>query len=528
MEVVRLRIEVEICVSHCLSTHMRKALLYIAIICIATIGVQAVEESSPEAPQDNEPSAAAPAVGRPSLCRRILWYIPNRLMDIFDCFRLRAKFGPGLSVGARVSDYASFYAGEHHAVYIGLPGPRRDRLIRPPIGMESLDGIVIAGVDATDDTPHGPEYGRSEVDIGAHVLIAGAEAGIDPFEIGDLLAGFLLMDPAGDDFPRSPAPPRMTSAISTQTWAKQTYIEKKPLAFDSISDRLNYLHGNVNARVGEPIRNVDELMAPTNEICITSRDVRLRLGTYFEATKDDSLAFAFKPCVDLEVAVPNIEKRLRLFIQNSFDDDLPGRTPTERRNSSLTIGVRRVMKSCAISTDAGVRLSLDKLAFARIAWQPRWYLRDLSIRPQQRLFYEIDEQWGSLSTLSVDRWLGAPEKSYIGSISSMKWTTRYEDFEWEQTLKYGYVNELIVECDQLTGYSRHDVADGADISFSVFGRNSEMETYRLAVGGRHPLYKRWIYWELEPALEWRRENDFETSYRITFGIDMLFWGPDYD
>ena len=134
-----------------------------------------------------------------SFGHRLLYYVPNRILDVVDLLRLRGRVGPGLAAGLRVTEYASFYGGTYRSVYAGLPGPRYPEKFRWPFGREELKGIVFCGVDATDDTSHGPGYSATEMIVGAHLLLVGLDVGMDPVELGDLLAGLLMFDPRGDD-----------------------------------------------------------------------------------------------------------------------------------------------------------------------------------------------------------------------------------------------------------------------------------------------------------------------------------------
>lgn len=128
-----------------------------------------------------------------------LWYVPNRVLDLTDIFRIKVRAGPGVAANVRVTDYANFYWGFYNTAFLGLPGPRMGPELRSPLGREQERGILIMGVDATDDLPHEPWYSPTEFNLGLHVLIVGAEVGFDPVELGDFLAGFLLYDIREDD-----------------------------------------------------------------------------------------------------------------------------------------------------------------------------------------------------------------------------------------------------------------------------------------------------------------------------------------
>jgi len=128
-----------------------------------------------------------------------VWYVPNRALDLVDIFRVKLRAGPGLSANLRVTDYANFYWGSYDTAFIGLPGPRMGPELRSPIGWEEERGILLMGVDATDDMEHEPFYSPTDFIVGLHLLVVGAEVGFDPVELGDFFAGFLLYDLREDD-----------------------------------------------------------------------------------------------------------------------------------------------------------------------------------------------------------------------------------------------------------------------------------------------------------------------------------------
>jgi hypothetical protein len=142
---------------------------------------------------------AATPQSRPSVGHRILWYVPNRLADLFDILRLRVHAGPQLGLNLRATKYANVFAGRYHTAWVGLPGPRQGKKIVLPWGLEQDRGLLVMGIDATDDLPDPPRFSPSEFDAGLYVLIVGADAGFDPVELGDFLAGLLMFDPKNDD-----------------------------------------------------------------------------------------------------------------------------------------------------------------------------------------------------------------------------------------------------------------------------------------------------------------------------------------
>jgi hypothetical protein len=158
----------------------------------------AQEETPPPAEAQDEPAEAEAEPAEPERRNRVLWYVPNRLFDILDVFRVRARIGPGLAADARVT-VAEVFVGGYASGYVGLPGPRLERKRPRLLGPEAESGVKVLFGGSTTATENGPGYSPTEVGAGVHLGILGVDLGADFFEVIDLLGGFLLLDPRKDD-----------------------------------------------------------------------------------------------------------------------------------------------------------------------------------------------------------------------------------------------------------------------------------------------------------------------------------------
>lgn len=130
---------------------------------------------------------------------KVLMYIPNRIFDLVDIVRVRARVGPGMAVGVRATSVADLYFGAYTSVFAGLPGPRMGREIPIPAGLETKSGVEASVADATLEGDFGPKYSPSEFGASLHIIIVGADVGIDPVEIVDFLGGIVNLDLRKDD-----------------------------------------------------------------------------------------------------------------------------------------------------------------------------------------------------------------------------------------------------------------------------------------------------------------------------------------
>jgi hypothetical protein len=153
-----------------------------------------LEEAQAEEQEEDEKE------GR-GLGRRLLFYIPNRIFDVFDLVRLRVRVGPGLAVGVRATELADVNLGAYTTLYAGLPGPRGKPRIPLPVGIEVYAGAELSVLDAsTEESRFSPSYGPTEVGLGFQAAIVGLDLGIEPWDFVDLALGLVLLDPNGDDF----------------------------------------------------------------------------------------------------------------------------------------------------------------------------------------------------------------------------------------------------------------------------------------------------------------------------------------
>jgi hypothetical protein len=130
----------------------------------------------------------------------ILWYLPNRILDLLDIARLRVRAGPGFAVGVRATKFAQAEVGSYATLYAGLPGPRGRSLPKLPVGVETYAGVALSVAEASVSGGMGPDYSPSEIGAGFQLGVVGVDAGIDPLEILDLLAGVFGADVKEDDW----------------------------------------------------------------------------------------------------------------------------------------------------------------------------------------------------------------------------------------------------------------------------------------------------------------------------------------
>jgi hypothetical protein len=126
-------------------------------------------------------------------------YVPNRVLDALDVVRLRVRVGPGEAFTLRAGSGLEFFRGDYRTLFAGLPGPRRGKLPRLPLGVEARSAAE-AGLPDEELLWTDPGYGRAELALGFQAGVLGLEFGVDPLQILDLGFGLISLDPLDDDW----------------------------------------------------------------------------------------------------------------------------------------------------------------------------------------------------------------------------------------------------------------------------------------------------------------------------------------
>jgi hypothetical protein len=169
----------------------------VASVSIVLFAAVASAEEPAQAPATPPTNGAEPERER---MNPVLMYLPNRLFDLFDMVRLRARVGPGFALSARATEALDATLGGYTSIYVGLPGPRHEPRIPWPLGIENFAGVEVSVVGSSEEDPYEPKFGNLEVGAGTHLLLVGLDVGVDPGEVVDFVLGLVTVDFKKDDY----------------------------------------------------------------------------------------------------------------------------------------------------------------------------------------------------------------------------------------------------------------------------------------------------------------------------------------
>ena len=121
-----------------------------------------------------------------------LLYIPNRIFDLMDIFRINIGIGPGGGINLRATKLVQAGIESYHTVRCGIKRRR--------VGIPYFEDMNGFGVGPVYLKAGNPDRQFTEVGLTFHALFIGAEAAISLEEIADFFLGFFLIDFKKDDY----------------------------------------------------------------------------------------------------------------------------------------------------------------------------------------------------------------------------------------------------------------------------------------------------------------------------------------
>lgn len=285
-------------------------------------------------------------------------------------------------------------------------------------------------------------------------------------------------------------------------------------------DSLNWLdriHSRWSERVCNTSAHFDHFFGDiNNQKEYTSSSVRLYNS--FVVTQKDHTVFAFNPRIRARIVLPNLEKRFNLLItddsenQNSLspsDESLPKSNKTDTHYSATLRWIADEKNNRQLNLDVGIRLNNGLNLFTQS--QFRYYY---IVNENQRwtfgetFFWRSQEGFGEKTQLDLDH--------QLGNNKLIRWTNAATFSESSQGLDW---------LEQFTLFQQIDTKQALSYTIAMNGftlPNPIAENYEISMRYRRNIYRPWLFYELEPQLNWPLEENHEFTPAVIFRIEALF------
>ena len=217
----------------------------------------------------------------------------------------------------------------------------------------------------------------------------------------------------------------------------------------------------------------------------------------------------------VDAALPGLEQRLRLFLDNSGRNELPG-SDSLRQEDDTRLGIKTVWDTYfhnQLDLSTGLRFSDSKpVFFADLEWERKREIGPWQVRLNPSVFWYSHDGWGQMTELVWTRPLEGRKILQFRTAESSG-----EDkvgVEFEQSLRFAWLR---------SGRGR-----GWVMQMSVFPNIEYSELLLddalVSLSWRDALYRKWIYYTITPQVDFPREDDYHPRPSVRIGLEMLFGG----
>ncbi|MDF1764668.1 MAG: hypothetical protein P1U57_14805 [Oleibacter sp.] len=234
---------------------------------------------------------------------------------------------------------------------------------------------------------------------------------------------------------------------------------------------------------------------------------RISLESRFE--EGEQVAYKFGVNVNLEL--PNTNRRLNLLLQ-SEDDDIGNQDPIDSvNNTNYSSALRFIIRESLqwrTTADTGIRWGVPPDPFARLRARRNIYFDTWNARVSQELNYYSSEGYGAQSDVRFDYPVGFYRLVRVGLNAEYLLNNDYVD------LKYGM--GLYEKLSPKTAVAL------------IFGANANTEdalnmiSYDTGVRLRRKVYREWMFLNLYPQMVWREEDNWAMTPVFTIQLQAEF------
>jgi len=216
----------------------------------------------------------------------------------------------------------------------------------------------------------------------------------------------------------------------------------------------------------------------------------------------DDVDANFKVALNL----PQWNERLALVIDNDNEDELLLDYESNYENTQTGVNVAfQYIKQFNQQRQVKNRLGISrKQLYLRSEMQFNWQMKDVNLKLQPRIDYFLQDGWGpgakAVGTYQF-------EKSYFSLSAS--WQKIQSEARSRRKLGFYHIsptgkNQLLVTGVQyVKSNNKEDVSN---------------ESYYISTRYRNLIYKSWMYFEVEPFIEFNQLNDFRREAGIALSL----------
>ncbi len=269
--------------------------------------------------------------------------------------------------------------------------------------------------------------------------------------------------------------------------------------FASQTNTVDKVRNKIDIMMQDTASWLDNFASDTRENDKASANGYLELGWLPRTANLDDAEVKFK----VRLKLPNWNDKIALVIDNDDEDDLKldyesDAIEKDKEDINLALQyIKDINKNLKIKNRIGISRSQ---LYARSEVKQKWQFESYQVQLTPRLDYFSSDGWAP----SVKGAIAYPLEDGGLSLSASWQKVQSEQYARK---KIGFYHIKNLKKEQLL------------VSGLQYNRNKySNESYLASVRYRNLIYKKWMYFELEPFLEFNQVNEYKTEVGIALRI----------
>ncbi|MGI9569737.1 MAG: hypothetical protein ACR2PH_08375, partial [Desulfobulbia bacterium] len=226
----------------------------------------------------------------------------------------------------------------------------------------------------------------------------------------------------------------------------------------------------------------------------------------------------FKTKVSLSIKIPKTKRRLRVFVASEDDTN---KTPdalfnrVEDSEETSAAGVQyfaKTSKKRNLSLTTGIKLDSTEF-FIGPRYRRTFRFDSWQLRFTQRVRWLSRKGWEATTRFDYERLLG--EKLFFRHTVEGRWRDEDEGYQYE--IRPSLIQQL---------RSKKPIEYRWNNLFKT-SPNHRLDSSVLLIRYRRNFKRKWLFYEINPQIALRNDEDFEPKAGITFQIEVVFGGKDF-
>ncbi|QTA93265.1 hypothetical protein [Desulfonema magnum] len=278
-----------------------------------------------------------------------------------------------------------------------------------------------------------------------------------------------------------------------------------------VKDILDTAHAYVSTKINDIAYDIDTFFIDEriDEELKNSR-LRIRLGARFTEGRDSRMWQR----VRLNIKLPQTNRRLQLVADGLFqDDNVKESQKISDTDNSFDTALRLVLretKADRLQFSAGLKFRPEPDPYLRIRWRGIIPVKEWVISPTQFFIWRNQDKFSETTRLDIEQRL--PENALFRMRGEVTWSEFDSEILFRSSISYSQT------LSDLLGFGFSLSAEGNIRPLPA------MENYRMSFRYRQAVYQDWLFLQLEPAVNFFRDDDYTLSPGISIQLEGIFGG----